>query len=80
MPTYDYRCLDCGHSYEEFQKITDEPFTECPKCHGRVKRLIGAGAGMIFRGTGFYETDYKHKSNRPTSPVGSKKPSSIDKK
>jgi putative FmdB family regulatory protein len=62
MPTYDYKCLDCGVTFELFQKITDEPITNCIKCNGHVKRLIGAGAGPIFKGTGFYQTDYKNKS------------------
>ncbi len=63
MPTYDYKCLDCGYIFEEFQSITDTPLTECPKCRGQLKRLIGSGAGPIFKGTGFYHTDYKMKSN-----------------
>jgi putative FmdB family regulatory protein len=75
MPTYDYRCLDCGHNFEEFQKINDELLTKCPKCGGKVKRLIGAGAGPIFKGSGFYQTDYKNKSNRPTTPVSTHKKS-----
>lgn len=62
MPTYDYKCLECGTTFELFQKITDEPISNCNKCNGQVKRLIGAGAGPIFKGTGFYQTDYKNKS------------------
>lgn len=58
MPTYDYRCLDCGHAFEEFQSMTDEPLKVCPGCGGELKRLIGKGAGIIFRGSGFYATDY----------------------
>ena len=63
MPTYDYKCNDCGHLFEYFQKMTDEPLTECPECKGKLKRLIGNGAGMIFKGSGFYLTDYKNKKN-----------------
>ncbi|AFN75104.1 regulatory protein, FmdB family [Melioribacter roseus P3M-2] len=63
MPTYEYKCNDCGYLFEEFQKISDEPLSTCPKCGGAVKRLIGAGAGPIFKGSGFYHTDYKVKSN-----------------
>jgi putative FmdB family regulatory protein len=72
MPNYDYRCLECGYNFEEFQKMTDEPLTKCPKCKGHVKRLIGAGLGPIFKGSGFYQTDYKNKSSKPSSPVSSK--------
>lgn len=60
MPTYDYKCNNCGHTFELFQKMSDNPITECPKCKGKVKRLIGAGSGPIFKGTGFYQTDYKN--------------------
>lgn len=72
MPTYEYKCLECGHVFEIFQKMSDEPISECPKCKGKVKRLLGAGAGPIFKGSGFYQTDYKN-----TKPAGSK--SSKDK-
>ena len=58
MPTYDYRCESCG-PFEKMQRMSDKPLTECPKCGGSVVRLIGNGAGIIFKGTGFYETDYK---------------------
>lgn len=60
MPTYDYRCSGCGHEFEEFQSITAAPLKKCPKC-GKAKlvRLIGTGAGVIFKGSGFYETDYR---------------------
>ena len=61
MPTYDYKCKDCGATFELFQKMTDEPIKECIKCGGEVKRLIGAGLTPIFKGSGFYETDYKTK-------------------
>ena len=65
MPTYDYVCAKCGHQFEAFQSMSDAPLTKCPKCKkGRVKRLIGCGAGLVFKGTGFYETDYK----RPATP------------
>jgi len=62
MPTYDYKCNNCGYKFEYFQSINDNPLTKCPKCGGEVKRLIGAGSRPIFKGSGFYETDYK-KSN-----------------
>jgi putative FmdB family regulatory protein len=59
MPTYEYECLHCNHSFELSQKITDKPLDICPKCHRKVKRLIGSGAGIIFKGPGFYATDYR---------------------
>ncbi len=63
MPTYEYACPKCGHEFEQFQSMRDEPLTKCPKCKkSGVKRLVGGGAGLIFKGTGFYITDYKKKS------------------
>jgi len=60
MPTYEYECRKCGHHFEKFQSMTDPPVKTCPKCRSRrVKRLIGTGAGIIFKGSGFYETDYR---------------------
>jgi len=63
MPTYDYRCLSCGNKFEVFQYMTEKHLSSCPECGGEVKRLIGAGAGPIFKGSGFYQTDYKNSSN-----------------
>jgi len=63
MPTYDYLCDNCGHKFEKFQSITARPIRKCPKCgRKQLKRLIGAGAGIIFKGSGFYETDYRSES------------------
>jgi putative FmdB family regulatory protein len=62
MPTYEYECLKCGHRFELFQSITEEPRKRCPVCRGKVRRLLGAGAGMIFKGSGFYSTDYRSSS------------------
>jgi putative FmdB family regulatory protein len=60
MPTYEYECPACGNTFERFQSITAEPVRTCPECGGRkVRRLLGAGAGIIFRGSGFYQTDYR---------------------
>ena len=60
MPTYDYRCEKCGHTFDAFQRMSEDMLTECPECKEHaLKRLIGAGAGIIFKGSGFYETDYK---------------------
>ena len=63
MPTYDYRCDACGHELEIFQSITENPKRKCPEC-GKLKlqRVIGTGAGIIFKGSGFYETDYRSDS------------------
>ena len=63
MPTYEYACARCGHEFEAFQSITANPLRKCPEC-GRLslKRLIGTGAGIIFKGSGFYETDYRSES------------------
>lgn len=63
MPTYDYACAACGHRFEEFQSISAEPLKKCPACRkSKLERLIGAGAGVIFKGSGFYQTDYRSSS------------------
>ena len=63
MPTYEYACQKCGHEFEQFQSMRDEPLKKCPKCKkAGLKRLVGGGAGLIFKGSGFYITDYKNKS------------------
>ena len=61
MPTYEYECLHCAYRFESFQKITDPPLEACPKCQRKVKRLISSGSGIIFKGSGFYATDYPKK-------------------
>jgi len=62
MPTYEYECQRCAHAFEAFQSMTDKPLRICPECGGRVRRLISAGAGVIFKGSGFYATDYRSAS------------------
>lgn len=62
MPTYEYECLKCGHRFEVFQKMSDPPKKRCPKCGGKLRRLVGTGAGIVFKGTGFYATDYRSES------------------
>ena len=62
MPTYEYQCKKCGYIFDAFQSMTDEPLKICPECKGKLKRLIGSGSGLIFKGSGFYITDYKRKS------------------
>lgn len=59
MPNYDYKCMNCFHTFEIFQPISAEPLKVCPECNGEVKRLIGSGLSPIFKGKGFYQTDYK---------------------
>lgn len=73
MPTYDYKCLECDYQFELFQKITETPITECPKCKGKVKRLIGMGVSPIFKGNGFYQTDYKNNSKKSEKKTDSGK-------
>ena len=63
MPTYDYVCFDCGYEFEHFQSMSDEPIRVCPKCNGTVRRKIGGGTGLIFKGSGYYLTDYVKKSS-----------------
>ena len=79
MPTYEYECERCGHRFERFQSITDEPVKRCPQCRGKVRRLLSGGAGFLFKGSGFYITDYSRKS-QPSPSAGStskkEKPSS----
>ena len=64
MPTYEYECKKCGHRFEKFQSMKDEPLKSCEKCGGEVRRLIGTGAGILFKGSGFYQTDYRSESYR----------------
>ena len=94
MPTYEYSCEKCGKNFDVFQSMRDAAFTECPKehCqleewgHGKVKRLLGTGAGLIFKGSGFYITDYRSnsykegaKKDAPASSSGGEKSSGGDK-
>ncbi len=73
MPTYEYVCKDCGYEFEAFQNITAEPLKECPTCGGKVQRKISGGSGLIFKGSGFYETDYKKTSSKPHTAETKKK-------
>lgn len=68
MPTYDYRCKSCGFEFEEFQSMSSEKLVICPKCaEPSLKRLMSGGAGLVFKGSGFYQTDYKKSSSSPSS-------------
>ncbi len=76
MPTYEYRCSECGHELEALQSIKAEPLKTCPQCNSdSLRRLIGAGAGLIFKGSGFYITDYKNgnTNGRTEKQTGSEK-------
>jgi putative FmdB family regulatory protein len=72
MPTYEYQCQKCGHTFEEFQSIKAEPLVKCTKkgCRGKVRRLIGAGAGLLFKGSGFYITDYRSEGYKKAAKAG----------
>ncbi len=61
MPTYEYRCTECGHEFEAFQTMSEAPVATCPTCRGKVERKISGGAGLLFKGSGFYITDYRSK-------------------
>jgi putative FmdB family regulatory protein len=66
MPTYEYECKSCKYNFEKFQSMNDEPVKICPKCGKEVRKLIGRGSGVIFKGSGFYETDYKRPAKKET--------------
>ena len=72
MPTYDYECESCDHQFEVFQSIKDKPRKRCPKCGKGVKRLIGAGSAVIFKGSGFYQTDYRSSDYKKKAESDSK--------
>ncbi len=75
MPTYEYACSKCGHHFEKFQSMRDEPLKKCPSCgKPALKRLIGGGAGLIFKGSGFYITDYKNKGMAKAAAAETKAP------
>ena len=93
MPTYEYECQKCQRSHEVFQSITAKPLKKCPRCGGRLKRMMGSGSGFLFRGSGFYITDYRSKGYKEakkreessgssgsssSGDSSSKKPSSAD--
>lgn len=83
MPTYDYECSSCGHKFELFQSMSAKPQKACPKCSKRTaQRLIGAGGGLIFKGSGFYITDYRNSGSdykTRTSAESPAKPAAADK-
>jgi len=79
MPTYEYACENCSHQFEQFQSITARPIKKCPEC-GKLKlqRLIGSGAGIIFKGSGFYQTDYRSESYKEAQKKETKTDTSKD--
>ncbi|MFH1665632.1 MAG: FmdB family zinc ribbon protein [Candidatus Omnitrophota bacterium] len=73
MPTYEYECVKCGDRFEYFQSMTDVSLKKCPACKGSVKRMISTGTGLIFKGGGFYQTDYKGSAPASGSTPGAAK-------
>ena len=71
MPTYSYKCRRCGRAFEKIQKMTDPPRARCPKCKGAGERLISGGAGLLFKGGGFYTTDYRSESYKQAAKADS---------
>jgi len=69
MPTYDYKCTQCGHDFEIFQSMSESHIKKCPECGGNVRRLVGGGSGLIFKGSGFYVTDYVKGKEQKKTPV-----------
>lgn len=81
MPTYEYACTGCGHEMETFQRMVEDALTLCPECNNHaLKRKIGTGAGIIFKGGGFYETDFKEKKGTKTSDKPVEKAEKSDSK
>ena len=91
MPTYEYKCRDCAEKFDEFQKITDPPLAKCPFCGGDVDRIISGGSGLLFKGSGFYLTDYRSESYKkaadkeksgdtPSKPASTEKVANPEKK
>jgi putative FmdB family regulatory protein len=88
MPTYEYQCRSCRRRFDAFQSITASPLTRCPHCRKKVDRLISAGAGFLFKGAGFYTTDYRSKpyqeaakkdrEGSPAAPLAAQAPSKGD--
>ena len=71
MPTYDYRCELCDTTFEYFQNMSDKPLDKCPDCNGKVRRLVSGGSGLIFKGSGFYLTDYAKNDSKEKKPAKS---------
>jgi putative FmdB family regulatory protein len=84
MPTYEYRCPECGNEFEQFGRMSDPPVQECPRCHAEAQRKISGGAGLLFKGSGFYITDYRgegyKKAAESDKSAGGSSSSSSDSK
>jgi putative FmdB family regulatory protein len=76
MPTYEYACQKCGYEFEKFQSIKDEPVKRCPTCKGKVVKKFSSGAGLLFKGSGFYITDYRSEGYKSAAKSDSSAPSS----
>jgi putative FmdB family regulatory protein len=75
MPTYDYQCDACNHTFEEFQSFSEKPLKKCPQCKkSKLRRLLGTGAAIIFKGAGFYQTDYRSESYKNAAKADEAKP------
>ena len=80
MPTYDYQCDACNHTFEEFQSFSEEPLKKCPECKkNKLRRLLGTGAAVIFKGSGFYQTDYRSDSYKSAAKADQAPAASRDK-
>jgi putative FmdB family regulatory protein len=79
MPTYQYRCADCGHAFEAFQGIKEKPIEICPKCKGKTARVITGGAGFLLKGSGFYATDNPSSSYKKGAAAEKSEPAAVVK-
>lgn len=83
MPTYEYECRKCGHHFDHSQPIIAKPLTHCPKCKGKIRRVISGGSGFLFKGSGFYATDYRsssYKEKAGKEKAGKEKPNTTSAK
>lgn len=80
MPTYDYQCSKCGAEFQVVQKITAKPGAKCPTCGGKAERMLSGGAGLVFKGSGFYLTDYGRNAHRKSAPESKSEASSGEPK
>lgn len=78
MPTYKYRCKECGHEFEVRQRMSENPLTECPACGGTVRRVVGS-VGIVFKGSGFYVTDNRHTNGKGRVKTTEKSGGSVEK-
>ncbi|MDH5721147.1 MAG: zinc ribbon domain-containing protein [Spirochaetia bacterium] len=79
MPTYDYKCGACGEIFEKFHGMSENPEVNCPSCESSAQKQIGAGSGVVFKGSGFYTTDYKSKQGCPAAETSKNAPSPCSK-